>query len=69
MWRLVCQRGTQVSGGCFCSLTRQPVHQVQVEIVKAGGFCHFDGPVSLITAVDAAQFFQLVILEALDTQR
>ncbi|MCY1411947.1 hypothetical protein D9M71_273430 [compost metagenome] len=59
----------QVAQGVVQRLVGQAVHQVEVEVVEPGIARHVGGANGLVTVVDAAQGFELGLLEALDADR
>ena len=64
-------RGLQGDGGGHVflgqrrGLLRQGEHQIEIEIVEAGGMRHLGASDGLAPAVDAAQALQAVVAEAL----
>lgn len=65
-WAMAVRRSASASSRLCCG---QAVHQVQIEVVKAGGTRHVGGADGLVAIVDAPQRLELVGLEALHADR
>ena len=63
------QRRAQI-GECFVEcLPRQAEHEIEIEVVEAGGARRLRGRECLVASVDASEFLQLLGLKALDADR
>ena len=65
MRRTLADGGTQVEQGVLDALLGQAVHQVEVEIVEAGGARHIGSADCLVAIVDAPQRLELGFLKTL----
>ena len=68
VWRIKGQCAVQVGLGSAEVLSRQTVHQVDIEAVKAGGGGKFDSGPGLVAVVYSPQCLQSAVVKALDAQ-